>query len=128
LALIVQNVLKLDPYSGVTVIFRSKRSDRLKALAWDGTGLVLVYKVLEVSGFAWPAIQDGVMTLSRAQAEALFEGLDWRRVMARQVQPPAAAIGSCRSDPMCVGILYLPPNKSKASQVAVKQAMTREEK
>ena len=70
LALIVQNVLKLEPYSGVTVIFRSKRGDRLKALAWDGTGLVLVYKVLEVSGFAWPAIQDGVMTLSRAQAEA----------------------------------------------------------
>jgi transposase len=91
LALIVQNVLKLEPYSGVTVIFRSKRGDRLKALAWDGTGLVLVYKVLEVSGFAWPAIQDGVMTLSRAQAEALFEGLDWRRVVARQVQPPAAA-------------------------------------
>ena len=79
LALIVQNVLKLEPYSGVTVIFRSKRGDRLKALAWDGTGLVLVYKVLEVSGFAWPAIQDGVMTLSRAQAEALFEVLDWRK-------------------------------------------------
>lgn len=91
LALIVQNVLKLDPYSGVTVIFRSKRGDRLKILVWDGTGLVLVYKVLEVNRFAWPAVQDGVMTLSRAQTEVLFEGLDWRRVVARQVQPPAAA-------------------------------------
>lgn len=91
LALIVQNVLKLDPYSGVTVILRSKGGDRLKALAWDGSGLVLVYKVIEEASFAWPAIQDGVMTLSRAQAEALFEGLDWRRVVARQLQPPAAA-------------------------------------
>ena len=91
LALIVQNELRLDPYSGVTVIFRSKRGDRLKILVWDGTGLVLVYKVLEVSSFAWPAIQDGVMKLSRAQGEALFEGLDWRRVVARRVQPPAAA-------------------------------------
>lgn len=29
LALIVQNELKLDPHSGVTVIFRSKRGDRV---------------------------------------------------------------------------------------------------
>ena len=33
--------LGLDIWSGVIVIFRSKRGDRLKMLAWDGTGLVL---------------------------------------------------------------------------------------
>jgi transposase len=91
LALMVQTELKLDPYSGVTVVFRSKRGDRLKILVWDGTGLVLIYKVLEVSKFCWPRVQDGVMQLSRAQAEALFEGLDWRRTVARQVLPPTAA-------------------------------------
>jgi transposase len=31
------------------------------------------------------------MRLSRAQFEALFEGLDWRRMMAQRVPPPAAA-------------------------------------
>jgi transposase len=41
--------------------------------------------------FTWPKVQDGTMRLSRAQAEALFEGLDWRRVVARRVLPPAAA-------------------------------------
>ena len=41
--------------------------------------------------FAWPAIHDGVMRLSRAQFEALFEGLDWRRVHAPRVRRPAAA-------------------------------------
>jgi transposase len=91
LALIVQNTLRLDPHSGVTVIFRSKRGDRLKILVWDGTGMVLVYKVLEKGSFAWPKVQDGVMRLSRAQLEALFEGLDWRRVMAQRVMAPAAA-------------------------------------
>jgi transposase len=91
LALIVQNTLRLDPHSGVTVIFRSKRGDRLKILVWDGTGMVLVYKVLETGSFAWPKVQDGVMRLSRAQFEALFEGLDWRRVMAQRVVAPAAA-------------------------------------
>ena len=91
LALIVQDQLKLDPHSGVTVVFRSKRGDRLKILVWDGSGLVLIYKRLEQGNFAWPKVQDGVMRLSRAQYEALFDGLEWRRVVAQRVVPPAAA-------------------------------------
>ncbi|MEY9138752.1 hypothetical protein ABIE79_010282 [Bradyrhizobium diazoefficiens] len=46
LAGLVQNTLGLDPHSGLIVVFRSKRADRLKILLWDGTGLVLVYKLL----------------------------------------------------------------------------------
>ncbi|AMJ48957.1 hypothetical protein CESP606_15725 [Cereibacter sphaeroides] len=91
LALIVQDQLKLDPHSGVTVIFRSKRGDRLKILVWDGSGLVLIHKRLEQGNFAWPKVQDGVMRRSRAQYEALFDGLEWRRVVAQRVAPPAAA-------------------------------------
>ena len=91
LALIVQTELKLEPHSGVTVVFRSKRGDRLKALVWDGTGLVLLYKVLESGNFAWPTVQDGVMRITQAQYEALFEGLDWRRILARRVAAPVAA-------------------------------------
>jgi hypothetical protein len=51
LAMMVQTELRLDPYSGVAVVFRSKRGDRLKILVWDGTGMVLIYKVLEESSF-----------------------------------------------------------------------------
>jgi len=105
LALIVQTELKLDPHSGVTIIFRSKRGDRLKILVWDdeeekqtvrGTvcptnGMVMIYKVLEQGSFAWPKVQDGTMRLSRAQHEAVFEGLDWRRIVAQRVAPPIAA-------------------------------------
>ena len=94
LALIVQTELKLDPHSGVTVVFRSKRGDRLKILVWDGTGMVLIYKVLEQGSFAWPKVQAGVMRLSRAQAEALFDGLDWRR--ARLAAGGGAAGGAAR--------------------------------
>lgn len=83
--LIVQTELKLDPHSGVTIIFRSKRGDRLKILVWDGTGLVMVYKVLEQGSFAWPKVQDVTMRLSRAQHEALFEGLDLRRIVAQRI-------------------------------------------
>ena len=87
----MQTELKLDPHSGVTVIFRSKRGDRLKILVWDGTGMVLTYKILEQGSFAWHKVQDGTMRLSRGQFEALFEGLDWRRVVAQRVAPPTAA-------------------------------------
>lgn len=56
----MQDELKLDPHSGVTVIFRSKRGDRLKILVWDGSGLVLICKGLEQGSFAWPKIQGGL--------------------------------------------------------------------
>lgn len=44
LASIVMNEFDLDPFSGAIFIFRSKRSDRLKLIVWDGTGLVMTYK------------------------------------------------------------------------------------
>jgi len=91
LAAVVQNELGLDPHYGIIVVFRAKRGDRIKVLLWDGSGLVMAYKRLEEGKFAWPAIHDGVMRLSRAQFEALFEGLDWRRVYGARVHRPVAA-------------------------------------
>jgi len=112
LAATVQNELGLDPHSGLTVVFRSKRMDRVKILVWDGTGLVLLYKRLDAGAFVppraccarflsesdrsspddrWPQVKDGVMRLTRAQFEVLFEGLDWRRLTPRRVRAPAAA-------------------------------------
>ena len=91
LAAVVQNELGLDPYSGVAYVFRAKRADRIKVLWWDGTGLVLAYKRLEQGRFAWPAVRNRVMRLSRAQFEALFEGLDWRRAWRLRVRRPRRA-------------------------------------
>ncbi len=91
LAAVVQNELGLDPHSGIIVVFRAKRGDRIKVLLWDGSGLVMAYKRLEQGKFAWPGISDGVMRLSMGQFEALFEGLDWRRVLVPRVRRPGAA-------------------------------------
>jgi transposase len=91
LAALVQSTLKEDPFTGTVFVFRAKRADRLKILFWDGTGLVMAYKRLEETAFAWPIIRDGVMTLNRAQFEALFAGLDWRKVRALEARKPAAA-------------------------------------
>jgi transposase len=91
LAALAQEELRLTPFSGVVLVFRAKRADRLKILLWDGSGMVLIAKRLEGAKFAWPAVKDGVMTLSSAQLSALFEGLDWRRVHARRTRRPTAA-------------------------------------
>ena len=91
LAALVQSVLQEDPFTGTVFVFRAKRADRLKILFWDGTGLVMAYKRLEDSSFIWPAIRNGAMTLNRAQFEALFAGLDWRRVRSLEERRPAVA-------------------------------------
>lgn len=90
LSAIVSSVLRKDPFTGRVFVFRSRRADRLKLLYWDDTGLVMTYKRLEHASFTWPGIKDGVMALNHAQFEALFSGLDWRRVKAVEARPPTA--------------------------------------
>lgn len=91
LAALAQEQLRLDPFAGTVLVFRTKRADRVKILVWDGSGMVLISKRLDDGKFAWPPVRDGVMRLSAAQLSALFEGLDWRRVHARRVRRPACA-------------------------------------
>ncbi|OUS07849.1 hypothetical protein A9Q96_04945 [Rhodobacterales bacterium 52_120_T64] len=91
LAALVQNHLYKDPFTGTVYVFRSRRADRLKLLYWDGSGLVMAYMRLEDHVFKWPAISNGMMRLNHTQFEALFAGLDWRKVHALEVRPPAAA-------------------------------------
>jgi len=82
--------LDVDPFSGVVLIFRSKRADRVKILAWDGSGLVLIWKQLEAGAFRWPPIVDGVVRLTAVEFAALFSGIDWRRVQAtREIPKPS---------------------------------------
>jgi len=80
LAALAQEVLGQDPFSGAVIVYRAKRSDRIKILVWDTSGLVLVWKQLQQGEFRWPPIVDGVMKLSPVEFAALFDGLDWTRV------------------------------------------------
>ncbi len=54
LAAYVKTNFDLDPYSGALFVFRSRSSDRMKVLLWDGTGLVLVHKRFAAKGIPWP--------------------------------------------------------------------------
>ena len=92
LAAMVQQVLQTDPFQGDVFIFHPKRADRVKILAWDDSGLALIWKQLEANTFRWPPVADGVMRLSAVEFAALFSGVDWRRVQAtREIPKPSAA-------------------------------------
>ena len=41
LAALAERDLGLDPHSGVIIVFRAKRGDRIKVLLWDGSGMVM---------------------------------------------------------------------------------------
>jgi transposase len=47
LAALVASQFGGDPFSGVIYVFRAKRTDRIKLIWWDGTGLCLMAKRLE---------------------------------------------------------------------------------
>jgi transposase len=80
---VVMQALAADPFTGDVFIFRSKRSDRLKLLIWDGSGLCLVTKRLESGAFTWPPVRDGAVTLNATQLRLLFTGMDWTQIGAR---------------------------------------------
>jgi transposase len=77
LAALVREALGEDPFSGTIFVFRCKRADRVKILAWDGA-------------FRWPPISDGMMRLTASQLAALVDGMDWSRLHARDVARPTA--------------------------------------
>ena len=89
----VVQVLHSDPYSSHLFVFRGKRGDRMKILYWDGTGLCLFTKRLEVGSFVWPSAMEGSLQLSPAQLSLLIEGFDWKQISA----PNGRYVGAVRS-------------------------------
>ena len=80
LAMLVQETLKKDPFSGHLFAFRGKKARCMKILFWDGNGLCLFTKRLEQGRFVWPRDGEpgGTVTLTPAQLAMLIEGIDWR--------------------------------------------------
>jgi transposase len=66
LAALVRERFALDPLSGHLFLFRNRRGDRLKILAWAQGGFWVLYKRLERGTFAWPDPEDEAPVLLRA--------------------------------------------------------------
>ena len=91
LAMLVQGVLRQDPFSGHLFVFRGRKANLIKIVFWDGTGLCLFTKRLEHGVFLWPSNVDpgGTLMLNPAQLSMLIDGIDWRAPQ-RQWRPAVA--------------------------------------
>ncbi|MCW5712427.1 IS66 family insertion sequence element accessory protein TnpB (plasmid) [Shinella yambaruensis] len=58
----------LDPFSGALYVFRSKRTDRIRIVWWDGSGVCLYAKVLEGNSFCWPGISAARLRLDHSHS------------------------------------------------------------
>jgi len=52
LSALVSEALRANPYCGDVFVFRSKRADRVKLLAWDGSGMVLAHDLSFIRHFS----------------------------------------------------------------------------
>lgn len=56
-------------------LFCGRKADRMKALYWDGTGYVLLYKRLSEKKFQWPRSEESLKQLTQQEFRWLTEGL-----------------------------------------------------
>jgi transposase len=84
LSALVRERFGLDPLAGHLFLFRNRRGDRLKMLAWDRSGFWVLYKRLEQGTFAWPTPSDGPVEMASADLALLLAGVDLAHTRRRR--------------------------------------------
>jgi transposase len=93
LAMLVQQGLSDDPFSGAIYAFRGRRAGLIKLIWHDGVGLYMLTKKLEYGltkkleygQFVWPSTTTtGRIALTSAQLTALLDGCEWRAPVVRR--------------------------------------------
>lgn len=75
LAALIKTQYDLDPFDIDTIfLFCGKRSNRIKALVWEGDGFLLLYKRVEAGGFQWPRNSNELRKLTPAEFHLLMQG------------------------------------------------------
>ena len=77
LAVLTEELMSLDPFSGSIFLFCNRERRLLKALWWDRTGFCLSQKRLEKDRFPWPETAEAVQELSAEQLSMLLSGIDF---------------------------------------------------
>ncbi len=82
---LVRSRLEEDPLSGQLFVFCNAGRTRVKALYFDGSGLLLCAKRLGRGRFDWPEEMAGVakVAISATEFAALIDGLELTRTRAK---------------------------------------------
>jgi transposase len=90
LAGVVRTVLGRDPASGDLFVFKNRRGDKLKILAWMGDGFALYLRRLEQGTFAFPTSATPELAVTATQLAMILGGIDWTRTRTRRRFPQSA--------------------------------------
>ncbi len=79
LALVVETVMKLDPFAPAVFLFCNKRRNLMKAVYWEKNGFCCWQKRLEQDTFPWPMNEGEAKRITERELGLLLEGLDvWK--------------------------------------------------
>jgi transposase len=80
LSILVEDTLRLDPFSGHLFVFCNGSRTILKILYWDRNGFCLWQKRLEKHRFKWPHNREQTMEIGSRELSFILEGLDIQAV------------------------------------------------
>ena len=85
LAVLVQEVFLLDPFSPALFVFCNKGKNKLKILHWEHNGFWLYYRRLERGRFQWPINENcETITIGTREFGWLLDGLSLAQKQAHQ--------------------------------------------
>jgi transposase len=83
LAVLVKEVLELDPFSPCLFVFCNRNRDKLKILHWQHSGFWIHYRRLEKGRFQWPdASHTGPIVMGQRELRWLLDGLSLQQKKA----------------------------------------------
>jgi len=77
LAVIIEQQMSGEPFSGHVYLFCNRERKLLKAIWWDRNGFWLSQKRLEKDKFPWPFTSDAAEELSTEELSMLLKGIDF---------------------------------------------------
>ena len=83
LAGVVRAALGRDPASGDLFVFKNRRGDTLKILAWMGDGFALYLRRLEKGTFAFPGADTKELSITPTQLAMILGGVELDRTRTR---------------------------------------------
>jgi transposase len=93
LAAVVTAQLGRDPLSGDLFVFKNRRGDRLKILAWQDDGFALYLRRLERGRFAFPRADTAEVCVTATELAMILGGIDFRDTKRRKrYQRPEPAL------------------------------------